>query len=301
MAGILNTKTRIFDTIITNEGKRQLATGDLQIRFVSFTDGDTFYQADLLSGSADASRRIYTEAAPRRQDQITFETDDKGNLIQFDGSDLIFRDGKIISASVIIPPGSQFASLSRQLLTSSIQNFQDLMLIGSDDVFRESVGFNARPLTSSFQITDKRPFKIGSEITKISIDDVESFFQDRRLSHIDNFQHLPPVLVGTTQSLGRFPSVRERDIQTYEQLQEALTGREHSRVVFYDTSRSSNLVSQIFESSTGQLTKLDIIDFGEFVTNDSARPIKQVYFAGKVYLDRNGTATFVNLFTLTFD
>ena len=45
MAGILNSKTRILDTILTLEGRRQLADGDFQVKYVSFTDGSSFYQA----------------------------------------------------------------------------------------------------------------------------------------------------------------------------------------------------------------------------------------------------------------
>ncbi len=38
MSGILNTKQRIMDTILTQEGKRQLASGELRLNFITFTD-----------------------------------------------------------------------------------------------------------------------------------------------------------------------------------------------------------------------------------------------------------------------
>lgn len=300
MAGILNTKTRIFDTIITNEGRRQLATGGLQIRFVSFTDGSTFYQPDAISGSADASRRLFLEATSRRQDQIVFKSDDEGELIPFYGSDLIFSNGLIISSSIIVPPGDRFVSLADRLIRTSIDNFRNLYLIGTEDVFLDESEFNLSLVTASFYITDNRPLKVGEDVISISIDDAESFFQDRHLSHIDNFKYLPPVLTGTTQSLGRFADVSENNILSYSDLVGDLSFKESKTVTFYNTSRESNLVSQVFELTSGRLIKLDIIDFGEFVTDDD-RPIKHVYFVGKVYEDSNGMNTFVNLFTIVFD
>ena len=77
---------------------------------------------------------------------------------------------------------------------------------------------------------------------------------------------------------------------------------------FQNTNFSNNLVSQIFEiknsedGSKDKVTKLDIIDFGEFYhEQDKLRPRKHVFFAGKVFIDSNGVPSFINLFTLVFD
>ena len=87
MSGILNTKQRIMDTILTQEGKRQLASGELRLNFITFTDNATFYKKDLVSGSADATERIYLESCNLPQDQITFESHDTGGLKSFIGTD----------------------------------------------------------------------------------------------------------------------------------------------------------------------------------------------------------------------
>jgi hypothetical protein len=44
MSGILNNQTRVFDVLVTQEGKRQIAAGDLRICYASFSDDDTFYK-----------------------------------------------------------------------------------------------------------------------------------------------------------------------------------------------------------------------------------------------------------------
>ena len=51
MAGILDNKNRIMDTIITTSGRRQISSGRLRVEYASFTDGGTFYEADEVSGS----------------------------------------------------------------------------------------------------------------------------------------------------------------------------------------------------------------------------------------------------------
>jgi hypothetical protein len=48
MSGILNTKQRIMDTILTQEGKRQLASGELRLNFITFTDNATFYKKIII-------------------------------------------------------------------------------------------------------------------------------------------------------------------------------------------------------------------------------------------------------------
>ena len=78
MSGILDNKKRIMDVVITQEGKRQMANGDIRIQFASFTDKHTYYEADVVSGSSDAQGRLYFEASSLPFDQITFETDDSG-------------------------------------------------------------------------------------------------------------------------------------------------------------------------------------------------------------------------------
>ena len=43
MAGILDKKTRFIDYVITQEGKRQLASGMLRATYASVNDMHTFY------------------------------------------------------------------------------------------------------------------------------------------------------------------------------------------------------------------------------------------------------------------
>src|SRR6056300_1863972 len=80
MAGILDSKTRFIDLVITPEGKRQMSSGDLRAEFASFTDAHTFYDKGL--GAKDASDRIYFQVMDRPENVIVIEKDDSGKLIE---------------------------------------------------------------------------------------------------------------------------------------------------------------------------------------------------------------------------
>ena len=74
-----------MDVAITEEGRRQMASGQMQIEFVSYTDRHTFYEADTASGSVNPVNRIFLEATSLPQDKITSETDSSGNILFFAG------------------------------------------------------------------------------------------------------------------------------------------------------------------------------------------------------------------------
>jgi len=289
MSGILNSKTRIFDTVITSEGRRQMALGDLQIKFVSFTDNGTFYRADIVSGSDDAGKRIYLETSNLPQDKITFESDDSGLLKPFPADELGIIGGKVLSGSsekfLQIVTGSQFASLGERILSSSLGNFKKLRIIGSSDLFSETEGFSISQNEIDFNLTDNHPIRKNS-LKVASIDDVEGIFQDKRLSHLLNFRHLPPINRPDIKSpkgssLGEYPSLGQAEILTFEELQKELEGKESAVINFDRTSRSNNIVSQFFEQRQNSISKLDVIDFGDFLTSDTAHPDKRVFFSRK--------------------
>ena len=311
MAGILNNKKRIMDTILTLEGRRQLASGDFQVKFATFTDGSSFYQASSSLGQADdASKRIYFEACNLPQDMITFEADDSGLLAPFPAGDLGVLGGKILSGSsdkyLQVITGSAFASMAGTLLESSLNNFTNLYSIGSVDFFSDDNTFGISEDSVEFTITDQAPLT-SIDIKSVNIDDVESFFQDKRLAHLPTFQYLPPVnspVPGKGDEkfpMGNYPRLGQTAIKSYEELQKMLEGRPSKTVIFNPTSRGNSVFAQFFEKSSTTLRKLDVIDFGSFLTDDVELPEKRVFFVGKVYVDDFNNKTFVNLFTLVFE
>lgn len=311
MSGLLDNKSRVMDTIITLEGRRQMAQGKLKIEFVSFTDGDTFYERDAVSGSSEPSERLLFEAASLPSDQITFEADDSGRLVAYRGSSLGILDGKVLSGSadsyLSVVTGSEFTSTAETLLASSIDNFRKLRAISTDDaVFDDEREFVTSVESVEFKIGNEVPFGLN-DVQRASIDDIENLFQDKRLSHVLNFKHLPPINKPNAanpkgSSLGDFPRVGQRSGElTYDELIVSLSKKEERTIEFVQTSNPSNVVCQVFELQQDRLLKLDVIDFGDVITDDPESPEKRVFFVGKVFIDGYGVHTFVNIFSIIYE
>ena len=78
MAGILDKKTRFIDLIVTQEGKRQIATGKLRAEFASANDSQADYQKS--ENYQDAVKKIYFQTMERPENSITLEADDSGKI-----------------------------------------------------------------------------------------------------------------------------------------------------------------------------------------------------------------------------
>lgn len=320
MSGIINSKHRILDTIVTLEGRRQMVGGKFKIEFVTLTDGATFYKGDVASGSADASKRLFFECTSLPQDQICFEADDSGKLMPFSNTTgFSLANGKIFSGSstgLTFVTGSEFASTAESVFASSLDNFKNLYSIGTVDSIFEDDEFDISHSHISFKITDKIPFSEPSEQTA-DVNQLESFFADERLSNIPNFQYLPPLnkvsdgtlnvldsAVRKQYSLGDYPPLGPISNLTYDEISKRVeAARQIGNVVtvrFDPTNNGNRIAAQMFEMTTSDLSKLDVIDFGVFKVDDFASPTRHVFFAGKVFEDDFGSHTFVNLFTLVF-
>ncbi len=324
-----------MDTIVTLEGRRQIANAQLKIEYVSFTDAGTYYRADIASGSADATARIYFEQSHLPQDQITLEANDAGRLGSFQNSNGIsVKDGQILeyslgysytalstevvtgsSQNVSILSGEQFNSTAATLLASSIDNFTKLQMIGTKDPIFEDDGFEMGNKQVEFVIHNDRPLPDATtHITHLS--SLESLFQDVRLSKVRNFKYLPPINKLDDQSidkrdhrltwqshLGFYKPWGRTHTQglTPWQLEHELEhyGRMgYARTINFDpTSLKNNLIGQFFEVNFNVMKKLDVIDYGLYTWQGRR---KHAFFAGKVLTDDNGTNTFVHLFTLVF-
>jgi hypothetical protein len=320
MAGILDNRTRVLDTVITNEGRRQAATGKMNVEYVSFSDASAIYALDtLVSGGLDFTSRITFEAGNLPQDSIVFETDDSGNLLAnfVDGDNgYRVRAGKVFpvltgSTRFEAPfiSGSQFASLATTLLSSSLENFKKLSILASPDPL--DINFNEFIIDKTqltYKINDTNPIS-SAGIQEIDIDKVESIFFDKRLSHIPNFQYLPPInkpRIGKTNSLviGSYKNLNQAPYVSYQDLATELSASQQTGysydIDFTETSRQNNLLCQFFEVYSDGMKKLDVIDYGIFPPDQNGNA-HHVFFVGKVFIDSNNTPTFVNMFTLVWE
>ena len=177
MAGILDKKTRVIDAVLTEIGRRQISSGKLKIEYASLTDASAYYEIGTDGpGPSDASSRIYFECpGKKRQDYITFETDDSGALmgypesqaISITGDDLFKQDatGADINSLKYVSGSADFASLASGIITSSIDNFKQLYMLGTTENEFGSANLSRELRLDkeeiSFSILNMHPFPNG--------------------------------------------------------------------------------------------------------------------------------------------
>lgn len=310
--GLLDPKSRILDVVLTDQGRRALAKSKLKISFYSLSDAATFYQGDLMSGSADATSRIYAECATDLpQDVISLLVNDARQITgmrstAISGSTSVYGGQLLqgVSDSRVLS-GSDFSASIQQVMSSSLENLRNNFVLGTVDDFFQDDEFVVAPTNVSFTLNDG-PGSSASQTVNVSA--LEGFFQDPLLSHIPNFMYLPPVnkpsenlqaptLLGAYSSLGGDVTFDYSDVK-----REMNESRKQGRVrsfKFDPAPRDNNIHLQIFEQTSSGLSKLDVVDFGTY-RGDSGNPVR-VVFAGKVYLDDFGVETFVRLFTITLE
>jgi hypothetical protein len=321
MAGFLNPKERFVDIQLTQEGKKQLAQGKIRIEYASFSDAGTFYtsldQFDSGSFTSLNVKKLNFEAASRPQDTIIYESDDSGLLkfktfLGLSGS----RDTiKVTAGQVFSTLSGAIAPLSSSLyetyyapliLSRSFQNLKDLQILESPSYEDTGYSFGLSANEVRFDITRNAPFDINKDVFEIDINQADSMFVDKRLSHLPNFKFLPPTnkrkTNGTKTQLGTYVNFGEQEKLNAASIKEELFKTEKlglkKTIEFSDTTKSNTIIGQIIEVNGGVFRKLDVIDFGEETIDGDS---KHIYFVGKLYLDNNNVNTFINLFTLVFE
>lgn len=326
MAGILDSKTRIVDFILTDEGRRQVRSGDLRISFASFSDLGTFYTPDESGAAEDASRRIYFEASSRYQDRIVvesklgiisdFSTAGPSGSYDLSSEQIATQPESPTSANEqLYLTGSQVIEDADALLQSITQNFIDNQLIAKRDVFSYKQGFEVSDEEIEFRPTYELPIDTWLYTTTAGVfrpptlSSFDSITFDRRFAHFPNFKFLPPINKKTAGSsasgrpLGRYANLNQPEILTRDKLKTELKGLQHHEIRFDPTSRENSIMIQPFEfnSLDGTVKKLSIIDFGVFPNDMGTSAGVHVFFVGKIFRSRDGSLKFFNIFTLELD
>lgn len=354
--GLLDQKKRLMDTILTDEGRRQLGTGKFVPAYYSFSDASAVYSPmdTFVSGTAptdNIATLISFEAFPLPQDQVSYEADDTGALAVM-GNNNYFSSSqgtvRVISGQLVkgweqgnptvLSASNAFTSLATSIINDGGNNFRKLMILKSPDLlYTNRDEFKLSVTSSQFRLI---PNMMPGDVQTGQLDATEALYNDRRLSHIDNFKFLAPVNKRKTNSnnvspIGDYASAinGNRQILTYNDLRQEFLNNvvqsgtttetrqlQRQTVYFNETSITNRIVGQIFEIGDGYITKLDVIDFGVFTINktdprlfpDEPQPqplnpdvVTQttrihVYFVGKVMKDSTGTDKYLNICTLVF-
>ena len=300
MAGILNSKQRIMDVIITNNGRRQIADNAFNIRFASFSDHGVFYSDDGTGVGDAAEDRIMFEAHVSNTDIIIPEINDK-NGISIDtsaGSKItnskFFTSGSTQLNTSTIKTGSiNIFSSSAEIIKTAIDNFDRLQIIGTDNGFAEEKYFK---ITKSKAEFDEPNQKVRS-LTLLP-----PTFADKSLANQINFRYMPPVceVDNNITSLGMYPKLQKEPIRNFDYLLENLYDGSQYDSFDIDSTNSTDLLCQVFENTENEILKLAIVDYGSYYDNDGNFK-GHIYHLGKTYRDKNNVLKFVKLFCILFE
>ena len=312
-----------MDLLVTSEGRRQAAYGQLNVKYATFTDYHVFYESSGSLGYAeDATDRIMFESSNRYQDVVIPELEPGTTSVagSFKTEDLIVAGASIASGTFstgILPSGpiplsgSTLMSARGRLLEGITKNFKDQRILSTEDTFSTTTGFKINhPLSGTFRhprIHNREDFyNEAGRSGRISVDSSPSIFRDIKTSHLPNFKFLPPINSTLDPEvpgdpLGVYANLNSEQILTIEDLNSHLESKEMIEIDFEETSLDNNILAQMFEFANGEIQKLSIIDFGSFPDTEFHSPDKHVYFIGKIRRDSGNTDTFINLFTVVFD
>ena len=299
MAGILDSKKRFIDMIITQEGKRQIASGMLRASYASISDAETFYDKNDIE---NVNNRIFFQAMDSHNNVIILEKDDSGRLIDFDfsptgsivGNDIFAKDTTVTSSlRLVAVTGSAFSSTSDAIFKSFTSHFDGLKTLSDFKNVEEDFELSTERI--AFSISNSVPFPYGPLSETININDAEPFFLDSRLTHLSNFDFLPPVNIDGT-NYGSYNDIRSLKKQTLDQIKKSLgnSGFEDNIVeegIFKKKSFSGNRTDKIGDfdivnrrsltSPDGQLSnfkKYKIVNFDK--TSEQNNLIMQIFENG---------------------
>jgi len=292
MAGILDSKTRFIDMIVTQEGKRQISTGRLRAEYASISDDQTFY--DPLEVD-DVSNRIFFQAMGSHNEVIVLEKDDSGRLIEFNfsptgsivGNDIFDKDATATNRlKLSAVTGSAFSSTSESLLKSFTDHFKSLQILSTFEDLPENNEFELSTERINFSISNSVPFPLGPDREKINVNDAEPFFLDSRLTHLPNFSFLPPVNIDGS-NYGSYDDIRSLKRETLEDIKKSL-GASSFNEIPEDGLLSSLKAQSLSGYRTDKIGEFDVLNRNTLESPylNSIKEFKTVYFS-KTSRDNN--------------
>jgi len=299
MAGLLDPKSRVLDTIITPEGRRQMFSGGMRIAYATFSDIGFPYDGDQNNIFVSSSIHFNLEAFSTSNDIIFPITNDNGQLFEYSGDstsitppgDVIIRDGSNDIDFGLVIAQTVSESLKKQQIASTL------------DVIRKDEGLSSNLKNINFTITNDRPF--DGEPSVSSITDADSLFADKRLSKLPNFMFLPPIqnsgeIGSQSTGLGEYTSFAESNDIDDGSFFADLNELEEATIELSRLTEYNDLAIQMYEIVGSNVKKLDIIKYGRVGISREGSST-DLYFVGKVFFDGFDVPTFINIFTLVIE
>jgi hypothetical protein len=300
MAGLLDPKSRVLDTIITPEGRRQMLEGGINIKYATVSDIGYSYDFNSKDQYITSSIPFGIEAFQTTNDLIFPITDTSGKIFEYSSNSLLLSAGGFLYLS-----GSKNSSEpSVETISAAVlDSLKKQQIVSSLDIKRDDKGLSTNLSEVNFYITEDDPFDGEPSVTTLT--DADSLFCDKRLSKSLNFKYLPPVqlandIASSEIELGRYINFSENNNIPYVDFIKNLNNLQYTNIEFSRLTEYNDIVLQLFETTNNSIKKLDVIKWGRIGTSPEGG-ISELYFVGKVYYDEFEVPTFVNLFTLVIE
>lgn len=282
--GILDPKSRIIDLLLTNEGRRQLVSGEMRVDYISFSDSSINYNDEEIE-------KIILEANDLPQDQITSESDANELIRKILTPNFKLINGNLYDIKSQPLSGSNVNDFFDEITYSSLENFNKLQIIKSEDSFTDIKDLSSNSNNLKFSIEEKDNLE-----EKISVNLMPSIFLDVDASKSKNYLYLPPVDDNDVPLYDYGFKKGTNEILNDESLNKRLLDK---KKITFNLNSSGKTHIQIFQSENSlinKLKKLDIIKYGNLFEKNEFKGV--AYFVGRLLVDSSGNSTFYRIFTI---
>lgn len=286
---MLDQNSRVVDSILTIEGRRQLSTGNLDVAFYAFEDSDVIYTDNGSGVLVDAATRVSFEATQKQQDTIVVRSDESGNVLASISGSIVISGGRaFVTSGTVAATQDDHDDLISSVDPSRSLQYQSLLQ--TVDSFADNE-FEVSPSEITFTITDKIPLDKRNQVGEINGSD--PLYSDPLLSHIINFAYMPPVN-SAGDALGQYQPIGP--LEPISALTHIKDVNDLQRVNVYMNPRPLNnrIAMQMFSFRGGDVIKLHAVDAGYAGTS-------RVIFYGRVLKNSNGALVFLRIFTVVIE
>lgn len=289
--GILDKNSRVVDSTLTIEGRRQLSTGNLDVAFYAFEDSDIIYQDDGTGVVVDASSHISFEAWQKQQDNLIVRSDESGNVLSTISGSVVISGGR----AFVLSGSDQVAAtqldhddiISSTDPTNSLQYQSLLQTVGSF----EDNAFDVAPTQLTFTITDKIPLEKRNQTGEIN--GADTLYSDPLLSHIVNFAYLPPIN-SMGETLGEYQPIGPLEPVSPKTHLDNVSKLQRNTVYMSPRPINNRIAMQMFSFHGGDVVKLHAVDAGYVGTS-------RIIFYGRIFKNSNGALVFLRIFTIVIE
>lgn len=297
MAGVLDSKSRILDVILTELGRDQMNRGEFEVSFVTFSDAGAEYIDDGTGVISSIKDRLTFEALSSPNDEIIPEIDNEGEflLTKKVSSTLTVNNGVLYEQT---PNGftavDAFAKIDN-FTDLTINRWNNLQILRSESSIPDfDVSSEAITLRTNLE---------SSTTLKSDVSMLKPILIDPRFAGNVTTLYLPPVSLnnGSITPLRAFNRFGKENTManTIGEIQSKSRASQRVELGTFTTFREYNIIAQAFMKKDQSVKKYLVVDGGEY-KNEKNQVVMQVFHLGFIFKDENGTSKFSRSYSLVF-